>query len=186
MHRLDAPPAIFQSGKLHNFPRKSHRAISTAEIAKDAMSLVGAILLILCCALGVTNYLVDQEIPNMLLEYMRELISNKYVFLLCLNIFLLIVGAMMDIFSAIIVVVPLILPIAEEFGIHPIHLAIIFLTNLEIGYITPPIGINLFISSMRFKRPITHLYKVALPFVFILIIALMIITYIPGLSLLWV
>ena len=155
------------------------------EITKKSMSLVGAILLILCCAMGLTNYLVDEEIPMQILDAMRELISNKWIFLLCLNIFLLIVGAMMDIFSAIIVVVPIILPIAAEFGIDPIHLAMIFLTNLEIGYITPPVGINLFISSFRFDKSVVQLYRVTLPFLFLLIIALLIITYIPWISLLW-
>lgn len=149
----------------------------------DCMSLVGGILLILCCALGFTNYLVDEEIPTQLLELMSTYIDNKFVFLLFLNIFLLMVGALMDIFSAIIVVVPLIVPIAEEFGVHPVHLAIIFLTNLEIGYITPPVGINLFISSFRFKRPITELYKASLPFFLLLLVALVIVTYVPVLSL---
>ena len=92
---------------------------------------------------------------------------------------------MMDIFSAIIVVVPLIIPIANEFGINPIHLAIIFLTNLEIGYITPPVGINLFISSYRFKRPVTELYRISIPYLFLLLFALVIITYVPQLSLVW-
>lgn len=155
------------------------------DITKKSMSLVGAILLILCCAMGLTNYLVDEEIPLQILDAMRELISNKWVFLLCLNIFLLIVGAMMDIFSAIIVVVPIILPIASEFGIDPIHLAMIFLTNLEIGYITPPVGINLFISSFRFDKSVIQLYRVTLPFLFLLIVALLLITYIPWISLLW-
>lgn len=154
-------------------------------ITKDCMSLVGAILLILSCALGLTNYLVDEEIPLKILEMMEQLIQNKYLFLLFLNIFLLIVGAMMDIFSAIIVVVPLILPIAEQFGVNPIHLAIIFLTNLEIGYITPPVGINLFISSFRFKKSVLHLYKVAIPYFLLMLIALVIITYVPWLSLVW-
>ena len=154
-------------------------------VIKESMSLVGAILLILCCALGLTSYLVDEEIPLKILEMMRSLIDNKYVFLLFLNIFLLIVGAMMDIFSAIIVVVPLILPIAEEFGVNPIHLAIIFLTNLEIGYITPPVGINLFISSFRFDKSVIQLYRVAIPYLVLLIIALLLITYIPWLTLLW-
>ena len=152
----------------------------------DSMSLVGAILLILCCALGLTNYLVDEEVPMKILDLMRTFISDKYTFLVCLNIFLLIVGSMMDIFSAIIVVVPLIVPIATEFGVHPVHLAIIFLTNLEIGYITPPVGINLFISSFRFKRPVTELYKASLPFLLLLLVALVIITYIPSLSLFWI
>lgn len=154
-------------------------------ITKKSMSLVGAILLILCCALALTNYFVDEEIPTQLLEYMREAISSKFVFLLFLNVFLLIVGAMMDIFSAIIVVVPIILPIATEFGVDPVHLAIIFLANLEIGYITPPVGLNLFISSFRFNKSVLKLYKVTLPYLFLLIGALLIITYIPWLSLLW-
>ena len=152
-------------------------------VIKESMALVGGILLILMCALGFTNWLVDEEIPMAILDVMREYISNKYVFLLFLNIFLLIVGSLMDIFSAIIVVVPLITPIAEEFGVDGLHLAIIFLTNLEIGYITPPVGINLFISSFRFKRPITELYRASFPFLLLLLVALIIITYIPALSL---
>lgn len=154
-------------------------------IIKKSMSLVGAILLILCCALALTNYFVDEEIPTRLLEYMQQAISSKLVFLLFLNVFLLIVGAMMDIFSAIIVVVPIILPIATEFGVDPVHLAIIFLANLEIGYITPPVGLNLFISSFRFNKSVLKLYKVTIPYLMLLLVALMIITYIPWLSLLW-
>jgi C4-dicarboxylate transporter, DctM subunit len=156
------------------------------KIIVESMSLVGGILLILCCAMGLTNYLIDEQIPMRILAVMSEVFDNKYTFLLFLNIFLLVVGSFMDIFSAIIVVVPLIIPIAEQFGIHPIHLAIIFLTNLEIGYITPPVGINLFISSYRFKRPITELYRASLPYFFLLVFALLIITYVPTLSLLWV
>lgn len=156
------------------------------KIVVDSTCLVGTILLILCCALGVTNYIVDEEIPTLLFEYIRLVISNKYAFLAFLNIFLLIVGSLMDIFSAIIVVVPLITPIALEFGIHPVHLAMIFLTNLEIGYITPPVGINLFISSIRFKRPIIELYKSSLPFLLLLLVALIIITYVPYISLFWI
>jgi tripartite ATP-independent transporter DctM subunit len=155
------------------------------KIIKESQTLVGAILLILCCALGLTNYLVDEEIPMQILELMKQFISNKYIFLLCLNIFLLIVGSMMDIFSAIIVVVPLILPIAEEFGVDPIHLAIIFLTNLEIGYITPPVGINLFISSFRFKKPVLTLYKASIPYLILMLFALALITYVPWLTLVW-
>ncbi|MAF77191.1 MAG: C4-dicarboxylate ABC transporter [Halobacteriovoraceae bacterium] len=152
-------------------------------VIKDSMSLVGGILLILCCALGFTNWLVDEEIPMEILRFMQEYLTNKYSFLLFLNIFLLIVGSLMDIFSAIIVVVPLITPIAAEFGVDPLHLAIIFLTNLEIGYITPPVGINLFISSFRFKKPITELYRASFPFLLLLLFALVIITYVPSLTL---
>lgn len=166
--------------------RDLHLFKDVPKIMVDSMSLVGGILLILCCAMGFTNYLIDEEVPMKILAMMTEVIGNKYTFLLLLNIFLLVVGSFMDIFSAIIVVVPLIIPIAEQFGIHPIHLAIIFLTNLEIGYITPPVGINLFISSYRFKRPITELYKATLPYFFLLLIALLIITYVPALSLIWV
>ena len=155
------------------------------KIALSSMNLVGGILLILCCALGFTNYLVDEEVPVKVLDVMRSFLSDKYSFLLCLNIFLLIVGSLMDIFSAIIVVVPLIVPIATEFGVHPVHLAMIFLTNLEIGYITPPVGINLFISSFRFKKPVTELYSSTFPFFLLLLAALLAITYLPELSLVW-
>lgn len=155
------------------------------KVIVESLTLVGAILLILCCALGLTNYLVDEEIPMKILEAMRVFITNKYLFLFVLNIFLLIVGCLMDIFSAIIVVVPLIIPIAEQFNINPLHLAIVFLTNLEIGYITPPVGINLFISSFRFNRPVVELYKVSVPFLILMILALIIITYIPWLTLFW-
>jgi TRAP-type C4-dicarboxylate transport system permease large subunit len=118
-----------------------------------------------------------------ILATMRELITDKWVFLLVLNIFLLIVGCLMDIVSAIIVVVPLILPMAAEFGVDPFHLAIVFLTNLEIGYITPPVGINLFISSFRFQRPVTELYLASFPFLLLLLGALLVITYVPWLAL---
>jgi tripartite ATP-independent transporter DctM subunit len=155
------------------------------KVIVDSLTLVGAILLILCCALGLTNYLVDEEIPMKILDTMRVFITNKYLFLMVLNIFLLIVGCLMDIFSAIIVVVPLIIPIAEQFNVNPLHLAIVFLTNLEIGYITPPVGINLFISSFRFNRPVIELYKVSVPFLILMILALIIITYIPWLTLFW-
>lgn len=151
----------------------------------ESMSLVGGILLILCCALGFTNFLVDEEIPLKIFALMKEFLHDKYSFLLFLNIFLLVVGCLMDIFSAIVVVVPLIIPIANDFGVDPIHLAMIFLANLEIGYLTPPVGINLFIASFRFKKPITTLYKSSVPFLILLIIALAIITYIPDLSLFW-
>lgn len=154
-------------------------------VVVDSSSMVGGILLILCCALGFTNYLVDEEVPMKLLALMKTYLNDKYSFLLFLNIFLLIVGCLMDIFSAIIVVVPLIIPIALDFGVDPVHLAIIFLTNLEIGYLTPPVGINLFLSSFRFKKPITELYKAVIPFILILLGCLLLITYIPQLSLFW-
>jgi len=153
------------------------------KIMRESMLLVGGILVILGTAMGLTNYLIDEQIPMKILDFMRTFISSKIVFLMMLNILLLIVGCMMDMFSAIIVVVPLIVPIAEEFGVDPVHLGVIFLANLEIGYFTPPVGLNLFISSFRFKKPVLTLYLSALPFLVILIIALLIITYVPELSL---
>ncbi|MBN2009112.1 TRAP transporter large permease [candidate division KSB1 bacterium] len=152
-------------------------------IMQESMLLVGGILIILGSAMGLTNFLIDEQVPMKILEAMSAVISSKIVFLIMLNIFLLIVGCLMDIFSAIIVVVPLIVPIAKEFGVDPIHLGIIFLTNLEIGYSTPPVGLNLFISSFRFEKPVVQLYRAALPFLAILLIALLIITYFPDLSL---
>ena len=152
-------------------------------IAADSMMLVGGILIILGCALGFTNYLVDKQVPMHLIEFVQQHVQSKWTFLILLNVLLLIVGCMMDIFSAIIVVVPLILPIALKYGVHPVHLGIIFLTNLEIGYSTPPVGLNLFISSYRFKKPITTLARSAIPFLLLLLMALIVITYIPDLSL---
>ncbi len=152
------------------------------KVMVKSMVLVGSILIILGAALGLTNYIVDEQVPMKLLGWMQEFVTNKYVFLALLNIFLLIVGCLMDIFSAIIVVVPLIKPVAISFGIDPIHLGIIFLLNLEIGYLTPPIGINLFISSSRFNKPIIELYKSSFIFLMLMMIALIIITYIPWLS----
>ncbi len=152
-------------------------------IMKKSMVLVGAILIILGTAMGLTNYLVDAEIPMRLLDFSQANIENRVVFLVILNIFLLAVGCTMDIFSALVVVVPLLTPIAEAYGIDPIHLGIIFLTNLEIGASTPPLGLNIFIAGMRFEKPILHLYLAALPFIAILLLALAVITYVPWLSL---
>ena len=152
-------------------------------IVRSSMVLVAGILVILAAAFGFTNYLVDAEVPMRILEWMQGAFSSKWTFLLALNVFLLIVGSLMDIFSALIVVVPLILPIAEGYGVNLTHLGIIFLTNLEIGYSTPPVGLNLFISSFRFDRTIVALYRACLPFLGILLLALAIITYVPWLSL---
>ncbi|OGQ17911.1 MAG: C4-dicarboxylate ABC transporter [Deltaproteobacteria bacterium RIFCSPHIGHO2_02_FULL_40_11] len=163
--------------------RDIHPLKDLPRIVKESMILVGSILIILGAALGLTNYLVDEQIPMKILDMMRVYITSKIMFLMVLNIFLLIVGSMMDIFSAIIVVVPLIVPVAAAFHVDPVHLGIIFLTNLEIGYITPPVGINLFISSMRFKRSILSLYGASIPFLLILLGALVLITYVPDLSL---
>jgi C4-dicarboxylate transporter DctM subunit len=152
------------------------------EIVGESMTLVGGILVILACAMGLTNYLIDAEVPMRLLAWMQQYITSKYTFLLLLNVFLLIVGCLMDIFSALIVVVPLIVPVALGFGVDPVHLGIIFLTNLEIGYLTPPVGLNLFISSYRFREPVVKLYAASVPFLLLLLAALLVITYVPALS----
>lgn len=151
-------------------------------VMKESMVLVGAILMILGCAMGLTNYLIDQQVPQHLFSYISEVVTSKIFFLILLNIFLLILGMMMEIFSAI-VVVPLIVPVAMQYGIDPIHLGIIFLANLEIAYLLPPVGLNLFMSSFRFKKSIGEVALATLPFIFVLIIALIIITYVPALSL---
>ena len=158
----------------------------TADIPRMMMEstvLVGGILIILGMALGLTGFLIDQQIPMQLLAILKPWIVDRTLFLILLNIFLLIVGCLMDILSAIIVFVPLILPIAKEFDVDPVHLGIIFLANLEIGYSTPPVGINLFLGSLRFDKPIMTLYRAAIPFLVIYLIGLLIITYVPALSL---
>jgi len=152
-------------------------------IMRKSMVLVGGILIILGAALGLTNYLIDEEIPMKMLDFFKAHITSPFVFLVVLNFFLLAVGCIMGIFSALTVVVPLITPIAHAYGIHPIHLGIIFLTNLEIGASIPPLGINLFISSIRFEKPVLRLYLASLPFIAILLIGLAIITYFPWFSL---
>lgn len=155
------------------------------DIMVETCILFGSLLVILLVALGATNLMIDAQLPMKILAIIEQHISNPLQFLLLLNLFLLLVGAVMDIFSAIIVVVPLILPLATRYGIDPIHLGVIFLANLEIGYSTPPVGINLFIASQRFKQTIFTLFKSTLPYLAIMIIWLMIITYIPELSLWW-
>ena len=152
-------------------------------VMKESTKMVGGIMIILGAALGFTNYLVDAFIPMKILKLMEGMIENKIVFLVVLNFFLILVGCMMDIFSAILVVVPLIIPIATRFQIDPVHLGVIFLANLGIGYSTPPVGLNLFIASSRFERPIIQLYKATLPFLLLLLVSLAFITYWPALSL---
>lgn len=148
-----------------------------------SMVLFGGILMILAVARASTNFLVDQEVPTKLFELIKDRVTSKYTFLLILNLFLLVVGVMMDIFSALILVVPLILPIASHYGIDPIHLGIIFLTNLQIGYSMPPMGMDLFLASYCFKKPVLVLYRACLPFLAILLVTLALNTYFPVLSL---
>ena len=149
------------------------------KIIIDCSTLVGGVLIILGFAMGFTGYLVDAQIPLKILNFVQNTISSKIIFLLALNILLLIIGCLMDVFSAIIVVVPLIAPLAAYFGIDPFHLAIIFIANLELGYITPPVGMNLYLSSYRFNKDMPTIYSATLPFFFIRLIGVLFITYIP-------
>jgi tripartite ATP-independent transporter DctM subunit len=152
-------------------------------IIAESATLVGGILVIIMCSFGFVNYLIDAEVPMRILEWMQQYVTSKYTFLLILNLFLLVVGCLMDIFSALIVVVPLVAPVAMGFGVDPVHLGIVFLTNLEIGYLTPPVGLNLFISSYRFQQPVVKLYGASVPFLLLMLVALVVITYAPALSL---
>jgi len=152
-------------------------------IMRESMVLVGGILVILGLSLASTNYLIDAEVPAHLFAAVSAHISNKLTFLLLLNVFLLVLGTMLDIFSALVIMVPLLLPLALGFGVDPLHLGIIFLANMQIGYFTPPVGMNLFIASYRFKKPVIEIYRATLPFFVLLMIAVLIITYWPALSL---
>ena len=163
-----------------------HREISWRELPKiirSSMVLVGGILIILGMSIASTDYMIGAGIPQMLLEWVSTLVSSQVTFLLLLLVFLLILGAILDIFSAIVLVVPLILPIAAGFDVHPVHLGIVFLAAMELGYLTPPVGLNLFISSYRFEKPILHVYSATFPFLMILLMSVILIAFWPSLSL---
>ena len=155
------------------------------QIFVQAATMIGGIILILGVALAFSNLIIDAEVPQQLLQWTQQYVSNVIIFLLVLNIALLLLGAVLDIFSALVIMVPLLLPLALNFGIHPIHLGVILLTNLQIGYLTPPVGMNLFISSYRFQQPITTVIRAVIPLVLLLLAGLLVITYVPALSLLW-
>ncbi len=165
---------IYKDLKLNDLPR----------IVLDCATLIGGVLIILGVAMGFTSYLVDAQIPMLLMDWVEQNISSKYVFLLLLNILLLVVGCLMDIFSAIIIIVPLITPLLTLFpDIHPVHLAVIFIANLELGYLTPPVGMNLFLSAYRFEKDMPTVYKATLPFFLLSVLIVLAITYIPIISL---
>ena len=157
--------------------RGLHQAFS------ECVVLVGGVLIILGVAVGFTAYLYDADVPFRLVDWADENVGSRLVFLLGLNIFLLLVGCVMDIFSATFVVVPLIVPVAEQFGVHPLHLGIIFIANLELGFLTPPVGLNLFLASYRFDRPLLDVYRASMPLLAILGFGVLIITYVPWLTL---
>jgi C4-dicarboxylate transporter DctM subunit len=146
------------------------------------VALVGGVLIILSVAVGLTNYLVNAQIPTQLIEWTQAHIESKALFLLALNVFLLLVGTVMDIFSAIVVVVPLILPLADVYGIGYVHLGVIFIANLELGYLHPPLGLNLLLASYRFKKPVLEVTWATLPMLGILAIGVLLITYVPWLT----
>ena len=152
------------------------------EMFVECATIVGGILLILGVALGFTNYLIDAEIPSKLIDWVQMHVQSKYLFLLLLNGALLVVGALMDIFAAILVVVPLIKPLAAAYAIDPVQMGVIFIANLELGYLHPPVGINLFLSAYRFKKPMGTIIWATLPFLFILMGTVLLITYVPWLT----
>jgi len=153
-----------------------------ARVMSECGILVGGVLLILGVALGFTNYLIDAQVPARGVLWVKTTISSPLVFLLLLNLFLLVVGCLMDIFSAIVVVAPLIAPMGEAFHIDPVHLGIIFLANMELGYLTPPVGMNLFLSSYRFQKPLMEVYRAVVPMLLVLLFGVLIITYVPALT----
>jgi tripartite ATP-independent transporter DctM subunit len=153
-------------------------------VTLECVTVVGGVLMIIGVAVGLTSYLVTADVPTMLIDWVGAHIQSKYVFLLLLNLALLVSGTFMDVFSAIIVLVPLITPIATRFNIDPVQLGIIFLANLELGYLTPPIGMNLCLSAYRFKQPMTTVYRATLPVYLILLLGVLLITYVPELTLL--
>jgi C4-dicarboxylate transporter, DctM subunit len=144
--------------------------------------LVGGVLLILGVAMGLTNYLVIEQVPDRLVEWSTESIHSRWMFLLLLNVLLLVVGCLMDVYSAIAVVAPLIIPVGLQFGVDPVHLGIIFLANLELGYLTPPVGMNLFLSSYRFNKPVPEVIRSVLPMLGVLLVGVLLITYVPALT----
>ena len=152
-------------------------------IIVDCSTLIGGVLIIIGIAMGLTSYLVDAQIPMQLLTWVKATISSKYIFLLLLNIFLLIAGCLMDIFSAIIIIVPLIKPLGTHFGIEPFHLAIIFIANMELGFLTPPVGMNLFLAAYRFNEDMPNIYKSIFPFFIVKLFAVVLITYLPIITL---
>jgi len=153
------------------------------KVAKEAMILIGGILIIIMASLATSNYFIQENVPARLFTFLQGYVSTKLGFLLLLNVFLLILGCLLDIFSAIMIVVPLVLPIARLYDVNLYHLGVVFLVNMQIGYSTPPLGMDLFIASHSFREPVIRLFRATLPFLAILLLLVLIITYWPGLSL---
>jgi len=165
------------------FIKRDLRLKQLPQVILKSIPIIGGVLIIMAVSQGLQSYMVDAQVPTKLAAWLEVNIASKYLFLLLLNIALLITGCFMDIFSAILVVVPLIIPLGKSFGIDPVHLGIIFLANLELGYLTPPVGLNLFLAAYRFKRPMVEIYRDVMPFFFIQLGGVLVITYLPFLSL---
>ena len=176
---LTAAYAFFITSVMH---RDLKFRTELPRVVAECGLMVGGILLILGVALGLTNYLVDAQVPDRLVGWVTGTIDSPIVFLLALNLLLLAAGCVMDIFTAIVVLAPLVTPIGLAYGVHPVHLGIVFLANLELGYLTPPVGMNLFFASYRFNRPVMEVFRSVAPLFFALAVGLLIITYVPWLS----
>ncbi len=171
--------SLFLEGVIHRDLKKSDLKV----IMQKSLPIIGGILMILAVSKGLSYYLVDAEVPMALTAFVRDNINSKILFLIILNVILLLTGCLMDIYSAILVVGPLVIPMGELFGIHPVQLGIIFLANLQLGYLTPPVGMNLFLASYRFETPLVEIYRKVVPFLLVLLVMVLLITYVPWFSL---
>ncbi|MBS2024088.1 MAG: TRAP transporter large permease subunit [Deltaproteobacteria bacterium] len=162
--------------------RDIHPFRDLPKVLGHAAALVGSVVILLGMAMGLTNYLVDAEIPTALLNYVQSHIHSQWAFLLALNVILLVLGSVLEIYSAIVVLAPLIVPLGKAFNVEPLHLGVVFLANLELGFLFPPMGLNLLLAATRFKKPLPYLYKQALPFLVIMAIGVLLITYVPAIT----
>lgn len=163
--------------------RDLHVTRDLPRVLVKCAATMGGVFIILGAAMGLTNYVVDAQIPTLAAAWVQEHIQSRWIFLLALNLFLFVIGCLMDIYSAIVVQAPLLLPISQAFGVDPIHLGIIFLANLELGYLTPPVGLNLFLASYRFEKPVFRVFRDTLPFLLVLLLVVLLITYVQTLTL---
>jgi TRAP-type C4-dicarboxylate transport system permease large subunit len=162
--------------------REVHATRDLPRVLVHGAALVGSVLILLGAALGATGYLVDAEIPTRLVEWMTTHVKSPALFLLMLNAVLLVLGSVLEIYSAIVVIAPLLAPLGAAYGIEPIHLGVVFLANLELGFLFPPMGLNLFLSASRFGKPLPYIYKRSFPFLIIMSVGVLLITYLPALT----
>ncbi len=176
---ITAVYAIIVESIIH---RDLHLVRDLPRVLVTCATMMGGVFIILGSAMGLTNYLVDAQIPMLATAWVQAHIHSRLVFLLVLNLFLFVVGCLMDVYSAIIIQAPLLIPISQAFGIDPLHLGIIFLANLELGYLTPPVGLNIFLASYRFNKPVLEVFRNTLPFLIALLLVVLLVTYIPALT----